>query len=119
MKLSVTTFKDDLFTLEVSDDIEIENLKVYCEMESGIPSANITLVWNGTPLTDNKKTVGQYGISDGEMLFLQPLHNRSDPRTGLSAAPTIDFSGIAPPTGAPQQRPSRSSTDRMHSENFC
>lgn len=82
MKLSVTTFKDDLFTLEVSDDIEIENLKVYCEMESGIPSANITLVWNGTPLTDNKKTVGQYGISDGEMLFLQPLHNRSDPRTG-------------------------------------
>lgn len=71
MKLTITTFRDDLFTLEVPADIEIENLKAYCEVESRIPASEISLLWNGNPLADNKKTVAQYGISDGDMLFLQ------------------------------------------------
>lgn len=72
MKLTVTTFRDDLFTLEVPEDIELENFKAYCEVESGLSASEITLVWNGNPLQDDKKSIRQYGIADGDMLFLQP-----------------------------------------------
>lgn len=72
MKLTITTFRDDLFTLEVPKDIELENFKAYCEVESGLPAAHIALMWNGNPLTDDKKSIDQYGIADGDMLFLHP-----------------------------------------------
>lgn len=75
MKLTVTTFKDDLFTLEVPEDIEVENVKAYCEVESGIPASEITLLWNGNPLSENKWTIAQYGLKDGDMMFLQQPRN--------------------------------------------
>lgn len=71
MKLTITNAEGDIFTLEVPGDIEIENLKAYCEVESGIPSSEIDLLYNGALLNESKKTAEQYGLSDGEMLFLQ------------------------------------------------
>lgn len=46
-------------------------LQAYCEVESGIPSTEIVLKFNGNSLTDDKKTVEQYGIGEGDMIFLQ------------------------------------------------
>lgn len=71
MKLTFTTIDGKLFTLDVPNDLELENLKAYCEAECEIPAEEITLLVNGNPLTDSKKTVEQYCINDGDMLFLQ------------------------------------------------
>ena len=48
-------------------------------MESNIPSAEIILKWNGNSLTDDKKTVTQYGIAEGDMLFLQRARRAAPP----------------------------------------
>ena len=48
-------------------------------MESNIPSAEIILKWNGNSLTDDKKTVTQYGIAEGDMLFLQRARRTAPP----------------------------------------
>jgi len=57
MKVTVTTLTDNIFSLDVSEDLELENFKAFCEVESGIPSAEILIVLNGRPLTDDKKSL--------------------------------------------------------------
>lgn len=37
MKITVTTLTDVTFSLEVSEDLEIENFKAFCQIESNIP----------------------------------------------------------------------------------
>lgn len=51
--------------------------QAYCEVESGIPSDEIVLKYNGNALTDGKKTVTQCGIGEGDMLFLQRARTTS------------------------------------------
>ena len=62
----------------MSYDLLIDN-QAYCEVESNIPSAEIILKWNGNSLTDDKKTVSQYGIAEGDMLFLQRARRAAPP----------------------------------------
>ncbi len=73
MKITVTTLTDNIFTLEVSEDMEIENFKALCEFECGIPASEIVVAWNGRPLQDDKKKLKEYGIKDGEMLLIQRI----------------------------------------------
>lgn len=70
MKLTVTTSDDNIFTLEVSSDMELENFMALCEVESGIPLAQIMLTHDGRPLEDGSKTIASYGIADHDVLFL-------------------------------------------------
>jgi DNA damage-inducible protein 1 len=37
MKVTVITLADFTFSLEVGEDLELENFKAFCEVESGIP----------------------------------------------------------------------------------
>ena len=74
MKLTITTLDDHILNLEVSEELELENLKAQCEFELNIPSVNMVFTWNGRPLNDNKKTLKQYGVEDNGMLLLQQLH---------------------------------------------
>lgn len=53
MKLTVTTMSDEIFVFDVSDDLELENFKVLCELESAIPARELLLIFNGRPLLDN------------------------------------------------------------------
>lgn len=55
MKITVTTMTDYIFVLDVSEDLELENFKAFCEVESGFPSSEIAIAFNGRPLTDDKK----------------------------------------------------------------
>lgn len=57
MKVTVTTMADDIFNLDVSEDLELENFKAFCEVESGIPAQQILVVLEGRPLTDDKKSL--------------------------------------------------------------
>lgn len=73
MKITVTTSSDLIFVLDVSEDLELENFKAFCEVESGIPSGQIGVAHNGQLLTDNKKPLKDYGISDGDVLFIDSI----------------------------------------------
>lgn len=76
MKITVTTLTDKIFFLDVSEDLELENFKAFCEVESGVPGPEIMLVFNGRPLLDDKRPLKHFGIKDGDCVILQRM--RSD-----------------------------------------
>lgn len=70
MKVTVTTLNDEIFVLDVSEDLELENFKAFCEIESGFPAKDIILNFNGKPLLDDKKSLKQHGVHDGDVVVL-------------------------------------------------
>lgn len=96
--MTVATLSDTVFTLDVSDDLEIENFKAFCEVESGIPSSEIALLFNGIPLTDNTKSLKDYGITDGDMLMMDRVRQSRVAAPAPGAAPLFDFSRIQVPS---------------------
>lgn len=83
MKITVTTTTDKIFFLDVSEELELENFKAFCEMESGITGSQMVVIFNGKPLIDNKKPLKHFGIKDGDCVMLQiqrpPAVNRAAP----------------------------------------
>lgn len=77
MKVTVTTLTDFIFVLDVSEDLELENFKAFCEIESGFPASEIVIAFNGMPLMDNKKSLKDHGIRDGDAVILQHMYSRS------------------------------------------
>lgn len=73
MRVTVTTPADYTFPLEVSDDMELENFKALCEIESGFPATEIVISKNGQPLLDDKKTLTELGIKEGDVVMLQHI----------------------------------------------
>ncbi|XP_071536076.1 protein DDI1 homolog 2 isoform X6 [Panulirus ornatus] len=69
MRISVNT-ENDTIPLEVAEDLELENFKALCEMEVGIPVGEMVVVFNAQPLTDNKKSLKDYGVKDGELIMI-------------------------------------------------
>ncbi|XP_072931210.1 protein DDI1 homolog 2 isoform X2 [Epargyreus clarus] len=115
MKLTVTTLKDEIFVLDVSEDLELENFKAFCEVESGFPASEIILNFNGRPLTEDKKSMKDLGVRDGDVLILIHLmqsatnENTRDASQALpSAVPNLDFSGIQVPSAAGPSMANRS-----------
>lgn len=70
MKVTVTTLNDEIFILDVSEDLELENFKAFCEIESGFPAKEITLNFHGKPLLDDKKSLKDHGVNDGDVVVL-------------------------------------------------
>lgn len=70
MKITVTTLNDDIFILDVSEDLELENFKAFCEIESGFPAKDFVLNFNGKPLLDDQKSLREHGVSDGDVIVL-------------------------------------------------
>lgn len=73
MKVTVATLTDYIFVLDVSEDLELENFKAFCEVESGFPASEIVIAFNGRPLMDNKKSLKDLGIRDGDAVILQHM----------------------------------------------
>ena len=71
MKVTATLEGDQIFTLDVSEDLELENLKALLEIDSGVQSSQIVIFHNGVPLSDDKKTLKDCGVKDGDVLLLQ------------------------------------------------
>lgn len=128
MKITVATLADYIFVLDVSEDLELENFKAFCEVESGFPASEIIIVYNGRPLMDDKKSLKHYGVHDGEVLVLQhimlaghnpvgtPSNNSTNSGNGGSFS-KLDFSGIRVPQGGQAQIPSNSSTSLAGANN--
>lgn len=70
MKVTVTTLNNEIFVLDVAEDLELENFKAFCEVESGFPSKHIILNFNGRPLLDDKKSLKELGVTDGDVIVL-------------------------------------------------
>jgi len=101
MKVTVATLSDNVFTLDVSEDLEIENFKAFCEVESGIPSAEIGLLFNGIPMTDQKKTLKDYGVKDGDMVMMDRIRRQQRPAPAPGSGGggfNFDFSQIQIPS---------------------
>ncbi|XP_069699339.1 protein DDI1 homolog 2 isoform X2 [Periplaneta americana] len=105
MKITVTTLSDDIFILDVSEDLELENFKAFCEVESGYPAPEIVIAHNGMPLLDDKKSLKDLGIRDGDVVILQHMLS-SGSNISFAAAnqglPFLDFSGIQVPGSSGQ-----------------
>lgn len=72
MKITVTSTQQDLvFELDVSETLELENFKAFCEVESGIRSTDLVIVFKGTTLLDDKKTLAEFGVKNGDVILLQ------------------------------------------------
>lgn len=104
MKVTVTTLSDDIFTLEVGDDLELENFKALCELETGVPAHEMWLLLNGRPLHDNRMSLKAYGIRDGDVLLMQRIQGASGQFTSgqsrgttSTGTPEIDFSQVQIP----------------------
>ena len=87
MKITVTTLNDEIFSLDVSEDLELENFKVFCEIESGIPSNEILINHNGKPLIENQQSLKALGIADGDIVILQRMFSSSNERTSTAPIP--------------------------------
>ncbi|KAB7502210.1 Protein DDI1-like protein 2 [Armadillidium nasatum] len=116
----IVTTETDSFTVEVSEELELENFKVLCEVESGIASADIIVVYNGRRLTDDKKSLKEYGVKDGELMmvlsassFMRRAAERMMQTQRSSAEPQsvnqIDFGAIQVP-GSSSGRTSNAQT---------
>lgn len=88
MILTVTTLTGQMFPMDVAEDLELENFKAICEAESGFPAEEIVLLFNGAPLTDNKKTMKDYGLVHGDVLILQKVRKAASSQPQLQPAAT-------------------------------
>ncbi|XP_076236403.1 DNA damage inducible 1 homolog rngo isoform X2 [Calliopsis andreniformis] len=119
MKVTVTTLSDDIFVLDVSEELELENFKAFCEIESGVPAHEIVIAFNGLPLMDDKKSLKDHGIRDGDAVILQHMHHSGtdlnlQPFNG--AIPMLDFSSIRVPGTSNSRQPTTSNNaGRMQS----
>ena len=48
MQVTVTTLSTGkVFSLDIPEDLELENFKAFCEAESDIPASDIVIIYNG------------------------------------------------------------------------
>lgn len=88
MKITVTTTDDKLFFLDVAEDLELENLKALCAMEIGSEVTQIMVLFNGRELTNDKHTLQQFGVRDGDCIMLQRRRSNAN-RTGELESSTL------------------------------
>lgn len=85
------------FALDVSPDLELRDFVALCELESGIPAGEIQIIYAEQPLQDPTRSLGTYGLKDGDVLVLRQAERRPPAQPSLPGLPRIDFSSIAVP----------------------
>ncbi|KAI8336444.1 ubiquitin-related domain-containing protein [Choanephora cucurbitarum] len=71
MLITVTTDGEQLYNLEIDNQMAIEDVKALLEAESGIPPNSQHLFFNGKELTEPKKTLEEYQVGPNEIIHLQ------------------------------------------------
>ncbi|KAL9971306.1 hypothetical protein ACROYT_G023816 [Oculina patagonica] len=110
MKVTATLEGDQIFTLDVSDDLELENFKALLEFECGVQASQIVIFHNGVPLGDDKKTMNGYGIKDGDVLLIQrALRSTQPPAQSRGAAPIggLNWGSIQVPNSSSRPQSAR------------
>ena len=119
MQVTVTTLRGEVFSIEVPEDLELENFKAFCEAESGLPVKEMIIIFNTTPLLDDKKSMKDYGVKNGDMVVMERIKKPASmaPASGGGASGGLqlpDFSNIKLPgsgfsSSSSASRPSTSS----------
>lgn len=110
MKVTATLEGDQIFTLDVSEDLELENFKALLEFECGIQSSQMMIFHNGLPLRDEKKTLNGYGIKDGDVLLIQRVLPSTQPipqSRGAAPGGGINWGSIHVPNSSPPPQSTR------------
>lgn len=71
MRLTITTVTDLVISLDVAGDMEIDNFKALCALETNLDAQKIEIYFNGNLLIDSSKTLDSYGVKDGDMLLIK------------------------------------------------
>ena len=93
MKLTVTS-PASVTSLDIPDDLEVENLKAFCEAQTDIPAQQMIIIHEGKRLDDPKRTVTDYGIRDGDMILVEKKAASVPPAASAGGLQLPDFSGI-------------------------
>ena len=88
MKILLTTLDGTIYPLEVSEDLELINLKALCEQETNIPAHKISLSYEGKPLDGDQRTLASFSLKDNEIIMVQEI---------IDNVPLINFSSINMP----------------------
>lgn len=114
--MTVTTLSDDIFVLDVIEDMELESFKALCEVESGVPVHEMVIAFNGLPLMNDKRSLKDHGIREGDVVILQHMHQNLHPLNG--AIPMLDCSSIrVPGSSTSRQTPSMAASSSGSSNN--
>ena len=70
MQLTVTTGGEDIYAVDASDDLELENFKALLEFESGVPAKEMTIYRDGKLLEGETSSIGSLGVKNGDVLLL-------------------------------------------------
>ncbi|XP_063716702.1 protein DDI1 homolog 2-like [Symsagittifera roscoffensis] len=74
MHLTLTSLTgDDVFMLEIDDQMALEDFKAVFSAESSIPADNVVFFHNNAPLGDNKATLASYKIKDNDIIGFQTV----------------------------------------------
>ncbi|KAI8376340.1 ubiquitin-related domain-containing protein [Radiomyces spectabilis] len=71
MRIIVTSETDEIYNLEIDAQMAIEDLKALLEVESGTSPEQQILYHNGQPLTEPKKTLEEYGVTQDELILMR------------------------------------------------
>ena len=75
MRITIKTMLGELYTVDVSGDMEVEDFKAICKIQLAIPGLDSTLIHHGETLNNGTKTLGQYGLKDGDVVSLHIEEN--------------------------------------------
>ena len=62
--------------MDVPEDLELENFKAFCEAESGMKATDMIILFNGSPLLDDKKSLKDYGVKNNDMLVMERIRKQ-------------------------------------------
>ncbi|KAJ1934417.1 DNA damage-inducible protein 1, partial [Kickxella alabastrina] len=70
MRLTITQLPDKIEEFEVSDSLELGDLRALLELNFDIPADRQRLHYNGRPLDGNSKTLQEHAIDDHSMIYI-------------------------------------------------
>lgn len=113
MKVTVTTEDGGLFSLDVSMDLVLRDLKAILEIEVERNPEEMVLLHNLESMSEEEKSLGDYNVEDGDVIQLtypyipprpsDPPMMTQPPVAPQAALPNIDWASIPVP-GNPQLR---------------
>ncbi|CAO3648814.1 unnamed protein product [Mucor fragilis] len=71
MLLTVTTDGEEMYNLDIDNQMAIEDVKALLEAESGVPPQSQHLFFSGKELNEAKKTLEEYGVGKNEIIHMQ------------------------------------------------
>ena len=98
MQITVTLQEGGLYSLDVSGELALRDLKALLEVETGLEGSEMLLIHNMAPMTDDLKMLEEYDVQDGDIIVV----SQHSGTVTLSNPPTPD-SSVPPDYPLPSQ----------------